>query len=138
MSLYKHLLVWLVVIGLTACSVEPPPYTNLDNAALQEKIAAGVPVYDIRRAEEWLQTGVIKGSELLTFVDANGRMQNDFLPRFTSAVGKDDPVILICRTGNRTNVLARYLIKELGYSKVYNVKDGITRWIRERKPVVRP
>jgi len=54
-----------------------------------------------------------------------------------SAVGKNDPVILICRTGSRTDVLSRALVEELGYTQVYNVKNGITRWVSEGLPVVR-
>ena len=96
-----------------------------------------VPIYDIRRPEEWLQTGVIKDSKLLTFVDASGHVKTDFLPRFTSTAGKDDPVILICRTGNRTSALARYLVEQMGYTKVFNVRNGITQWIREKRSVTR-
>lgn len=97
-----------------------------------------IPIYDVRRPEEWLQTGVIEGSKLLTFVDGNGRLKPDFLDRFSTATKPHDPVILICRTGNRTSTLARYLVEEVGYTQVYNVRDGITRWIREHKPITRP
>lgn len=97
----------------------------------------GIPVYDIRRAEEWRHTGVVEGSNRLTFVDEKGKLLPDFVEKFTRAVKKDDPVILICRTGNRTDVLSRALVQELGYTKVYNVKKGITHWISEGLPVVR-
>lgn len=114
-------------------SFNEPPYNSLDNTQLQAMLGSDVPIYDIRRPEEWRQTGVIEGSQLLTFVDAGGRVQPDFLNQFTRA--KNDPVILICRTGNRTSNLARYLVEELGYTKVFNVSDGITRWIRENRPI---
>lgn len=125
----------LLMLGLVGCA--EPPYTNLDNAMLKSLLAQGVPIYDVRRAEEWRQTGVVEGSRLLTFVDANGRPTPDFFQRFTAEVKKNEPVIVICRTGNRTDVLARLLAEELGYSKVYNVRDGIARWIAEKNPVVR-
>ncbi len=125
----------LLLLTLTACS--KPPYTNLDNLQLKALQTQGVPVYDIRRAEEWQKTGVIEGSHLLTFVDAKGKIMPEFVSRFTQSVGKNDPVILICRTGSRTDALARALIEDLGYTKVYNVKDGITRWISDGLPVKR-
>ena len=125
----------LLALGLGACA--EPPYTNVDNAELQALQAQGVPVYDIRRPEEWRQTGVVAGSRKLTFVDAGGRPNPEFVPRFAAEVGKNDPVILICRTGNRTDKLARHLVADLGYTKVYNVRHGITRWIGEGHPVAR-
>ncbi len=124
----------LFALSLSACA--EPPYTNVDNGKLKELIAQGVPLYDVRRAEEWSQTGVVEGSRKLTFVDAAGRMNPEFLSRFTSEVGKDQPAVLICRTGNRTDSLARELA-QMGYSKIYNVRDGITRWIGEGNPVAR-
>lgn len=111
------------------------PYTNINSQELKILQAQGIPVYDIRRAEEWAQTGVVSGSRKLTFVDATGKLMPDFVGKFTKAVDKNEPVILICRTGNRTDVLSRALIQQLGYTRVYNVKDGITRWISDGLPV---
>jgi rhodanese-related sulfurtransferase len=112
------------------------PYTNIDNMELINLQAQGIPVYDIRRAEEWAQTGVVSGSHKLTFVDTTGKLMPDFVEKFTRAVNKNDPVILICRTGHRTDVLSRSLIQDLGYTKVYNVTNGITRWISDGLPVI--
>lgn len=132
---FRHLLLAFALITLTACG--EPPYTNIDNQQLQTLKSQGIPIYDIRRADEWKQTGVIEGSKMLTFVDDKGKLVPDFVEKFTRSVNKNDPVILICRTGNRTDVLGRALVEELGYTKVYNVKNGITRWISEGQPVTR-
>ena len=126
---------FLLAMALSGCA--EPPYNNLDSEQLKAKLEQNVPIYDIRRPDEWRQTGVLKNSQLLTFVDGSGRMQPDFLDKFTAAVDKDDPVILICRTGNRTDSLARYLVEQMGYTQVYNVRHGISRWIREKRPVTR-
>jgi len=120
---------------LTGCA--EPPYTNLDNQGLVRLLQQSVPVIDIRRPEEWRETGVVEGSLGMTFVDATGRVMPNFLETFSATVGKDQPVVLICRTGNRTDVLARHLVEHLGYSQVYNVRDGIMGWLRERRPVSR-
>lgn len=127
--------IFLLLSILSACT--EPPYHNINNKQLEVLLAQGTPIYDIRRTEEWRQTGVVADSQLLTFVDGGGRMVPGFLHRFTDAVSKDDPVILICRTGNRTSTLARYLSEELGYTQVYNVRNGITHWIRDNRPVTR-
>ncbi len=126
----------LFLITLSACS--EPPYTNLNNEQLETMLQQHkVPVYDIRRVDEWKQTGVIENSRLLTFVDGSGRLKPQFFERFSEKVGKDDPVILICRTGNRTDVLARHLVEQMGYTQVYNVRNGITSWIGDKLPVKR-
>ncbi len=126
-------LLWIFV--LSGCS--EPPYNNLNNEQLKTLLEQGVPMYDIRRPEEWRQTGVVAGSRLLTFVDAGGRVQPDFFSQFAMAVAKQDPVILICRTGSRTSTLARHLVENMGYSQVYNVRNGITRWVSDGQPVMR-
>ena len=127
----------LAALGFLGGCAAPPPYTNLDNDGLKALLAQGVPVYDVRRPEEWRQTGVVEGSRLLTFVDERGRPLLDFLPRFTADVGTNDPVIVICRTGSRTDALARHLVEQMGYTQVYNVRHGISRWIGDKNPVVR-
>ena len=126
---------FILLISLTGCT--EPPYTNLNNEQLKPLIEQGIPIYDIRRPDEWKQTGVIEGSRLLTFVDAGGRLQPDFLPQFVEKIGKNDPVILICRTGNRTSALANHLIENMGYTNIYNVQNGITRWLGDGLPVTR-
>jgi len=125
----------LLAAALGGCA--EPPYSNADNDQLKALLAQGVPIYDIRRPEEWRSTGVVEGSRKLTFVDAGGRPNPEFLPRFTAEVGKDDPVVLICRTGSRTDKLARELMEKQGYTQVYNVRHGITGWIAGNNPVVK-
>ena len=125
-----------VSLLLGAC-VEPPPYTNVDNAGLQQLLDRGVPVVDIRRPDEWRETGVLQGSALLTFVDANGRVRPGFLETLAEHHPPTEPLVLICRTGNRTDVLGRHLVERMGYTRVYNVRDGITEWIRKGLPVAR-
>lgn len=125
------------IVSLAGC-FEPPPYNNLDNQQLQSMLQQGTQIFDIRREEEWRETGVVAKSKLLTFVDAGSRVLPGFMEKFTSSVGKDDPVILICRTGNRTDVLARHLVTKMGYTQVFNVRYGITDWIREGLPVTHP
>lgn len=133
--LFLILLLSLGLLGLNGCG--EPPYTNIDNVRLKDLIAQGVPVYDIRRPEEWRETGIVAGSKMLTSFDASGRLKSDFMPRFTAEAAKDKPVILICRTGSRTDALARELVERMGYTQVFNVRHGITRWISEGQPVTK-
>lgn len=128
-------MVAVIAVMLSGCA--EPPYTNVDNQGLLSLIGQGIPVYDVRRAEEWRQTGVVDGSRKLTFVDAGGRLQSGFLETLIEEIGPEKPLVLICRTGNRTDVLARHLVENMGFKRVYNVRDGITGWIRAGHPVSR-
>jgi len=112
-----------------------PLYTDISNAELTKLLNEGIKIYDIRRDEEWKQTGVVAGSRKLTLFNAMGGLKEDFIPTFMEEVKKDEPVIIICRTGNRTKAAAKFFSEKLGYSKLYNVKDGITHWIKEGLPV---
>ena len=119
-----------------------PPFSAIQPAhvqpAIQTLLDQGYTLVDIRRPEEWLKTGVVKGSKLLTFVDENGRVMPGFLETLAADFQVNEPLILICRTGSRTRTLASYMVEKLGYTQVYNVRGGITRWIGEDLPVVSP
>ncbi len=116
-------------------SIVEPLYINISNAELKKLLSEGVKIYDIRRDEEWKQTGIVAGSRMLTLFDVKGGLNSDFIPTFSKEINKEEPVILICRTGNRTKMASEYFSKKLGFQKIYNVKDGITRWISEGNPV---
>jgi len=118
-------------------AAEPPKYENIDNKELEAMLARGVKIVDIRRPEEWRETGIVKGSEQITAFDETGRFLRSFPAAFEKLAQPDDEIILICRTGNRTSVLAQMLTEQAGYKRVYNVKDGILSWIEEKRPVSR-
>ena len=109
---------------------------NIDSAELARLIAAGVPVIDIRTAPEWKETGIVPGSHPLTFFDEKGNADPAaWLARADRIAKRGEPVVLICRSGNRTTELSRLLSQKAGYAKVYNVKNGIVAWVKEGRPV---
>ena len=118
-------------------AVNGPNFTNIGNAELKDMLSRGVPIVDIRRKDEWAKTGVVEGSKLITAFEANGKFNRGFVPEFKEIAGLGDEVIVICRTGNRTSYLSKALSDQLGYEKIYNVTDGITKWIKDGHPVVK-
>ncbi len=118
-------------------SATGPKYTNIDNDKFKELAASGVPIVDIRTAEEWKETGVVEGSKLLTAWDDKGKFQANFIEDLGKIAGREEEVILICRTGNRTSQMANALSERLGYTKVYNLENGIVRWMKDGNPVVK-
>ena len=109
---------------------------DIDNAELAKLLAAGVPLIDIRTAPEWQQTGIVPGSRLLTFFDERGNAEpGAWLEKAKNFAKPSEPVIVICRTGNRTKVLSQFLSDRAGYAKVYNVRQGIVAWAKEGRSV---
>ncbi|MES2000218.1 MAG: rhodanese-like domain-containing protein [Pseudomonadota bacterium] len=113
-----------------------PPYTSVNNTELKALLAQGVPIYDIRRPDEWRQTGVVQGSQKLTLVDEGSHVDPEFYTTLTKRVRRDQPDIVICRSGRRSSTLVRELMERQGYTHVYNVKQGVTGWITQANSVV--
>ena len=120
----------------TAPASQAGGYSNIDNNQLAQMIKDGVTLVDIRRKDEWQQTGIIKGAKTITFFDKYGRINPNFVPEFRALVKTDQPVALICRTGNRTRAASQAITQQLGYKKVYNVSHGMMSWLAEKRPVI--
>jgi rhodanese-related sulfurtransferase len=109
---------------------------DIDNGELNKLVAAGVPLIDIRTSPEWQQTGIVPNSHLLTFFDEQGRANPSVWLEQARRIGKPgDPLIVICRTGNRTKALSQFLTDQAGYAKVYNVKNGIVAWMKDGRAI---
>ena len=105
---------------------------DIDNAELDKLVKSGVPVIDIRTLPEWEETGVISGSKLITFFAERGRYDAAaWLEKVKPVAKPNEPVIVICRSGNRTKPVSQFLSQQAGYAKVYNVKDGIKGWRKD-------
>ena len=124
-----------LIFDVELIAVTPPPFVSIGNSELASKLKNGVKLIDIRRAEEWKQTGVVDGSIKLTAFDGRGRFIKSFVDMLAKSVQPDEEFILICRTGNRTATLSNWLSTEGGYKNVVNVKDGIVSWIKEGQSV---
>lgn len=112
---------------------------HADNAALERLIEAGVPVVDIRTPEEWEATGVIEGSHLLTFFDAQGNYDaRAWLSALSAIAASDEPVAIICHSGGRSDIVTRFLDRQVGYQHVHDVHEGISQWIAEGRATIPP
>ncbi len=110
---------------------------NIDSAELARLAASGVAVIDIRTEGEWKESGVIAGSKLLTFFDEKGRADPPaWLEKVKTVAKADQPVILICRSGNRTRAATQFLAQQAGYKTVYNASGGMIAWTKAGHSVV--
>lgn len=109
---------------------------DISNAELARLAVAGVPIVDIRTEGEWKETGVVPGSRLITLFDERGRPDPAWLEKVREVAKPDQPVVVICRSGNRTRAASDLLSRQGGYAKVYNVRDGIRAWAKEGRAMV--
>ncbi len=99
----------------------------VDDKELEMLMGAGAKLIDIRTKYEWQMSGIIEGSELLTFFDERGSYDMEkWLDNFQKIVrSKDETFILVCAHANRTKVVGNFLRDKLGYKKVYELCGGI-------------
>jgi rhodanese-related sulfurtransferase len=106
---------------------------NIDSYQLRDLIAEGVVVVDVRTEPEWRDTGIISKSYLITFFDSDGRYDvKDWIGKLKKIATKNEPVIIICRSGRRSLIVAEYLSENESYNKVYNAVAGIKGWNRAK------
>ena len=79
----------------------------------------GARIIDIRTPEEWRKTGLIPGSDPLTYFDAHGGSDTAAWLEKLNAIspGKNGKIVLVCRSGNRSGVVGKMLTGEQGYPK---------------------
>ncbi|OQW78742.1 MAG: rhodanese [Proteobacteria bacterium ST_bin11] len=94
-------------------------------------------VVDVRTAPEWQSTGVIANSQKLESFDSNGHFdQEKWLANLEKLKSSpDQPVILVCRSGNRSGKIGQILTEQLGMKNVYHLSNGIQSWIKDGHPV---
>jgi len=96
---------------------------------------------DVRTPGEWRQTGVPRGAYLVTLSDPRGSA--GFVQGVRKAVRGNlrTPVMVICRTGNRSAKAANLLVAA-GFRSVINVTEGVigngssTGWAWRGLPMV--
>ena len=113
----------LLLLSLSAQSAEPGP--NLSAPEAYALIEAGkMTLIDIRRPEEWRQTGVAKDAKRINMEHPDGLIA--FLRQIAVEVkgNANAPIGLICRTGNRTTQIQK-VMQEVGFTNVYNIKEGM-------------
>ncbi|MCC5863876.1 MAG: rhodanese-like domain-containing protein [Wenzhouxiangella sp.] len=95
---------------------------------------------DIRQPEEWAQTGMARNAIGISMLHPEG--QQGFLRDLVTATGGrlDAPVVLICRTGNRTSQV-RQALESMGFTNVSHIPEGMIGsragpgWIASDLPV---
>ena len=111
---------------------------DVNNEQILELSKINTPIVDVRSISEWEQTGVIPDIILLTFFDKEGNYNLDkWYENLLLEVGEGEPLILICRSGNRSRIIAEMMDTKFD-NVIYNAQRGITSWIDEKLITVNP
>ena len=111
---------------------------DVNNEEMIKLSNVNIPILDVRRSSEWDQTGVIPNSILLTFFDEEGNYNFDeWYEKLRLEINKGDPIILICRSGKRSKIIAQMMNENFDHV-IYNAKRGIISWVDEKLITVKP
>lgn len=132
----------LVVLGLigslNACSTRQPTTSASQPAAVTAKVKAKITpaeyqarfgadadhvLIDVRTPEEFA-SGHIPGAVNISV---------DQLAQRLSEIPQDKPVVLYCRSGNRSNQAAQ-ILERAGYTQIYDL-GGIITWVQQGYPI---
>lgn len=79
---------------------------------------------DVRTAEELQAVGRVQGAQHMPWLIGERMERNpDFLAGLNRLASRDEPVLLLCRSGKRSVAAAR-AATEAGFSLVFNILEG--------------
>jgi rhodanese-related sulfurtransferase len=123
----KVLLAFLLTCTLAFAEIKSIPVNP-------EFVTSGITIIDIRTKPEWQETGILKDSIPITFFDAHGKYDaQKFLDMLSGYVKKDEEFAIICRTGNRTTIVSKFL-DQMDY-RVINLEGGIKALMKQGYPL---
>lgn len=105
------------LLALAACSNDSASYETIEINEVEEKMAEGYIVLDVREPDEFAEGHIPSAQNKPLSV-----LQQDDL----NELSKDEKYIIICRSGNRSQTASEILFNE-GY-EVVNVSAGMSSW----------
>lgn len=107
------------------------PFQRITVQQAAELKAKGVPIIDVREADEYAG-GHVPGAPLIPHMSVFARIAEVE----QVAGGKDQPVMFICAKGQRSAVAAEFAAAA-GFTKLYNIEGGTNAWIEAGLPIER-
>ena len=134
-----------ILVGVVAVFLTPLAATGAENnwitaeQALERARAGGLTIIDIRRPDEWAETGLPEEAERATIRSPRGN--RGFLARIAKITGgdKSTPIGLICARGVRSHHAAK-LLRQRGFSNIYDINEGMlgnargSGWLQQGLP----
>jgi rhodanese-related sulfurtransferase len=129
---------WLLVAGLALVAVvlfKGPLMLGIHRIGRVDPASAvslinrnGAHVLDVREDSEW-QQGHIPGAIHVPLGQLGNRMNE-----LEAYKGADTPVVVACRSGNRS-AMAAVRLRKAGFESVYNLEGGTMAWQQAGMPL---
>jgi rhodanese-related sulfurtransferase len=124
-SILASALLVVAASGATLAAAATPQTVDVKQAAAMQ--SSGALLVDVRETDEYAQAHA-PGSTLIPLSQLQQRLQE--LDRY-----KNTPVVLICRSGRRSEQ-AQKILEKAGFSAAVNVEGGMNSWQKAGLPVV--
>lgn len=127
MKFLKFSLIFITVLNLSCQNKRgDSKITMIDSEEMKILLEENeIQLIDVRTVEEYNEN-YIKGAENIVY-DSN-------FDQKLNQLDKDKPLVVYCRSGRRSTASAEILEKK-GFTKIYELKDGIIQWMKEGNPV---
>jgi rhodanese-related sulfurtransferase len=118
MNQFKHALIIIFVVILSACGIGSEGYRNVTTEEAKQLIDnKEVVVLDVRTPEEY-QDGHIPNAILIPLQELENKL-ND--------LDKEEPYLVVCRSGNRS-AQASEILTSNSFANIYNMAGGMNDW----------
>jgi rhodanese-related sulfurtransferase len=109
---------------------------RLDPAGLEDAMAAGALVVDIRPAEQRREQGELPGAVVVERTVFEWRLDPASPHRIPEVRGHDQQVVVVCSEGYSSS-LAAAVLQQLGFTEATDLDGGTTGWLASGRPLSR-
>lgn len=132
----KNIILMFISVSFFLCTLMQTPFAQAQTVtdltaeqfiSLQANPPAGFLILDVRTPEEF-HAGRINGA---VSVD----LHQDFKAK-VNEFPRDAPVLVYCRTGNRSNQAVK-ILQTMGFTRIFHFTGGMQAWEKAGLPVLR-
>jgi rhodanese-related sulfurtransferase len=130
---HKRNMIWLwiglgalaiIIAGILVFPPKGTPSVQITPAEAYAKLQQGAFILDVRTQDEFNESH-IKGSTLIPLDELQDRLDE---------VPKDKEIVVVCRSGRRSQ-LGASILQKAGFTQVSNMNGGLQAWVDANYPL---
>ena len=124
----NRLLFLMCIVSIVSCKQFVKSQTKIVSPEEVQELMKheNVQILDVRTPKEY-DEGFIEGAKNISFYSSTFSTDIEVLD-------KHKPIIVYCKMGGRSAKSAK-IMKDIGFTEVYDLEGGITKWKLKRKPI---